>query len=149
MFYTLQINIGGRIHDRFFCEFENVAREYNKEILDRVKSGWTIKENVNRFDVAKGQQHIYVTGHTDKGEEYSIFIFDTYFEDEPKSEKLTEEKIGWLTEHHHNLFQAGLIQRAISDENISVEKFAEGYKEIERSEERDEDEFAPDWFKED
>lgn len=146
MFYTLNINIGGRTHDRFFHEFENVAREYNKEILDRLKSGWTIKENVNRFDIAKGQQYIYVTGKTDQGEDFSISIFDTYFEDESNSEKLSTEKIEWLTTHHRNLYQAEVVQRAIFDEKISVEDFAKGYAEMEKSEFWDDAEFIPEVF---
>lgn len=146
MFYTLNINIGGRIHNRFFHEFENVEREYNKEIADRVKSGWAITNNVNRFDVAKGQQYIEVEGKTPDGEDYAICIFDTYFEDESSKEILAEEKIEWLTTHHRNLYQAEVVQRAIFDEKISVEDFAKGYEEIEKSEFWDDAEFIPEVF---
>lgn len=146
MFYTLNINIGGRIHNRFFHEFENVAREYNKEILDRLKSGWTIKENVNRFDVAKGQQYIYVTGKTDQGEDFSISIFDTYFEDESKKEILESDKIYDYLVWRHNIFHANMIHRAVYNEKVSAEDFLSGCKKIHESERDGEDEFIPSEF---
>lgn len=146
MFYTLHINIGGRTHDRFFYEFENVEREYDKEIADRVKSGWTISENVQRFDVAKGQQNIYVVGKTDKGEDFSISIFDTYLEDESKQELLMSEKISNYLTWRHNIFHADLIYRAIYNERVSVKDFLSGCKKIYESERDGEDEFIPSEF---
>lgn len=148
MFYTLHINIGGRIHNRFFHDFENVEREYHKEIADRVKSGWTIEENVNRFDVAKGQQYIYVDGKTPKGEDYTISIFDTYFEDESKKEILESDKMYEILLYHWNIFHADMITRALYDENLPVDKFIAGYKKIAQSEENeDSDEFIPEEYK--
>lgn len=146
MFYTLHINIGGRIHNRFFHEFENVERQYNKEIADRVKSGWTITNNVNRFDVAKGQQYIEVEGKTPDGEDYAICIFDTYFEDESEKEVLESNKVYDYLVWRHNIFHANMIHRAVYDKNVSEEDFLSGCKKIYESERDGEDEFIPSEF---
>lgn len=146
MFYTLHINVGGRKHNRFFHEFENVEREYNKEIADRVKSGWTITSNVNRFDVAKGQQYIEVHGKTPDGEDYAICIFDTYFEDESEKEILESNKVYEYLVWRHNIFHADMIHRAVYNENVSVEDFLSGCKKIYESERDGEDEFIPSEF---
>lgn len=146
MFYTLHINIGGRIHNRFFYEFENVEREYNKEIADRVESGWTITNNVNRFDVAKGQQYIEVEGKTPDGEDYAICIFDTYFEDESEKEVLESNKVYDYLVWRHNIFHAEMIHRAVYDKNVSEEDFLSGCKKIYESERDGEDEFIPSEF---
>jgi len=146
MFYTLHINIGGRVHDRFFHEFDNVKEQYDKEISDRVTSGWTINNNVNRFDVAKGQLYTYVTGKTPQGEDFLICIFDTYWEDESSKEILESDKIYSYLSWRHNIFHADMIHRAIYNEDISEKDFMSACQKIYSAEEDGMDEYTPSEF---
>ncbi len=81
MFFTLYKNVGGRTHSRFFHHYKNAEIEYRKEIEECKKIGWTIKSNVDYFNVAKGWHEIYIDGKTSQGEEFAVAIIDTYFED--------------------------------------------------------------------
>ena len=54
-----------------------------------------------------------------------------------------QKKVEWFLEQHFNLFHAGLINRAIYDDTISLDDFVKGCRLIMETEEGDDDEFVP------
>ena len=55
-----------------------------------------------------------------------------------------QEKLSWLLQSHYNLFHADLIQRAMTDTNVSIKDFILGCVAIHTSErDTDDDEFVP------
>ena len=58
-----------------------------------------------------------------------------------------QEKLSWLLQSHYNLFHADLIQRAMTDTNVSIKDFILGCVAIHTSErDTDNDEFVPKEF---
>jgi len=58
------------------------------------------------------------------------------------------EKLSWLLQSHYNTFHADLIQRAMTDVNVSFKDFILGCVAIHTSErDTDDDEFVPEQFK--
>ena len=81
MFYILYKNVGGRKSERFFKNFENCKKEYLRAKKDRARFGWTITEDIERFNADKGFEEIQFSGKTPNEEDYTFAILDGYFED--------------------------------------------------------------------
>lgn len=58
------------------------------------------------------------------------------------------DKLGWVLQYHHNVFHADMVEKAIMDDNVSLDDFIKGYEAVCISErDTDDDEFTPNEFK--
>lgn len=146
MFYILCKNVGGRIHDRYFHDYENCLREYYKCASDAIKAGWTVSENIHRSEPDKDFEETEIKGKTKDGEDFYIAIINGYWEDESSKEILESNKVYSYLVWRHNIFHADMIHRAVNNEDVSEEDFISGCKKIYEQEENGEDEYTPEEF---
>lgn len=83
MFAIYRKNVGGRVHDRYFRNYES-ARQEIKQDVQRMRDilGAVVTETIDRMNVAKGFWEYEVRMALPDGEAASLAIVDGYFEDE-------------------------------------------------------------------
>ena len=84
MFAIYRKNVGGRILDRFFRDYDNARAELKRDV-ERMRDvcGGKVTERIDRMNEDKGFWEYEVRMTTDEGEQVSLSIIDGYFEDKP------------------------------------------------------------------
>lgn len=84
MFAIYRKNVGGRILDRYFRDYDN-ARTKLKRDVERMRDvcGGKVTERIDRMNEDKGFWEYEVRMTTSEGEQVSLAIIDGYFEDKP------------------------------------------------------------------
>ena len=83
MFAIYRKDVGGRVVDRYFKDY-NTAKTELKHDVERMRDlGGKVTERIDRFNSAKGFYEYEVRMLTAEGEKCSHAIVDGYFEDEP------------------------------------------------------------------
>ena len=84
MFAIYRKDVGGRIHDRYFRNYER-ARQEIKQDVERMRDicGAKVTETIDRMNEDKGFWEYEVRMALPNGETASLAIVDGYFEDEP------------------------------------------------------------------
>lgn len=82
MFAIYRKNVGGRIHDRYFKDYDKAKAELNSDV-DRMRDvcGGKVTERIDRMNRDKGFYEYEVRMTTGDGEQASFAIIDGYFED--------------------------------------------------------------------
>lgn len=86
MFWIYRKVIGGRKNDRYFQQEENAKNELKKDLEWIQKEGGVITRHMDYYNKEKGipvyfYDGIVPTSVNEKGEEFSLMVLDTYFED--------------------------------------------------------------------
>ena len=83
MFAIYRKNVGGRIHDRYFKNYDKAKAELNSDV-ERMRDvcGGKVTERIDRMNTAKGFWMYEVRMQLPDGEKASHAIIDGYFEDE-------------------------------------------------------------------
>lgn len=91
MFAIYRKNVGGRIHDRYFKDYDKAKAELKRDV-DAVVAwakehlNYDIKvETIDRMNVEKGFYEYEVRWTNMEGEAVSHAIVDGYFEDNPNA----------------------------------------------------------------
>ena len=83
MFAIYRKDVGGRVVDRYFKDY-NAAKTELKHDVERMRDlGSKVTERIDRFNSAKGFYEYEVRMLTAEGEKCSQAIVDGYFEDNP------------------------------------------------------------------
>lgn len=84
MFAIYRKNVGGRIHDRYFKDYDKAKTELKRDV-ERMRDvcGGKVTERIDRMNEAKGFWEYEVRMTIDTGEAVSLAIVDGHFEDEP------------------------------------------------------------------
>ena len=83
MFAIYRKDVGGRVVDRYFKDY-NVAKTELEQDVERMRDlGDKVTERIDRFNSAKGFYEYEVRMLTAEGEKCSHAIVDGYFEDNP------------------------------------------------------------------
>jgi len=84
MFAIYRKDVGGRVHDRYFKNYDK-AKEELKADVERMRDicGGKVTERIDRMNVDKGFWEYEVRLTLENGETASLAIVDGYFEDEP------------------------------------------------------------------
>ena len=84
MFAIYRKDVGGRVHDRYFKNYDK-AKEELKADVERMRDicGGKVTERIDRMNVDKGFWEYEVRMTLENGETASLAIVDGYFEDEP------------------------------------------------------------------
>lgn len=84
MFAIYRKDVGGRVHDRYFKNYDK-AKEELKADVERMRDicGGKVTERIDRMNVDKGFYEYEVRMTLENGETASLAIVDGYFEDEP------------------------------------------------------------------
>lgn len=82
MFAIYRKNVGGRIHDRYFKNYDKAKAELNSDVerMRDVCQG-KVTERIDRMNTAKGFYEYEVRMTTGEGEQASFAILDGHFED--------------------------------------------------------------------
>lgn len=82
MFAIYRKNVGGRIHDRYFKDYDKAKAEL-KSGVERMRDvcRGKVTERIDRMNTAKGFYEYEVRMTTGDGEQASFAIIDGYFED--------------------------------------------------------------------
>ncbi len=81
MFTIYTKNVGGRVFDRYYREWNNARNALLKELEELKAEGWTVESSSDYFKSDKG---IYIYGYkcrTPEGEQFSLFLHEGYFRD--------------------------------------------------------------------
>ena len=83
MFAIYRKDVGGRVHDRYFKNYDK-AKEELKADVERMRDicGGKVTERIDRMNVDKGFWEYEVRMTLENGETASLAIVDGYFEDE-------------------------------------------------------------------
>ena len=86
MFAIYRKNVGGRIHDRYFKDYDNARTELKRDV-ERMRDvcGGKVTERIDRMNEDKGFWEYEVRMRVNTGtivEQASLAIIDGYFEDE-------------------------------------------------------------------
>lgn len=83
MFAIYRKNVGGRVHDRYFKNYDKAKSELLADV-ERMKSyGVTEWETIDRMNTDKGFYEYEWRAKNFDGEQVSLAIVDGYFEDKP------------------------------------------------------------------
>ena len=84
MFAIYRKDVGGRVHDRYFKNYDK-AKEELKADVERMRDicGGKVTERIDRMNVDKGFYEYEVRMTLENGETASLAIVDGYFEDQP------------------------------------------------------------------
>ncbi|MBP3212626.1 MAG: hypothetical protein J6M41_08710 [Prevotella sp.] len=84
MFAIYRKNVGGRILDRYFRDYDNARTELKRDV-ERMRDvcGGKVTERIDRMNEDKGFWEYEVRMTTSEGEQVSLAIIDGYFEDKP------------------------------------------------------------------
>jgi len=87
MFAIYRKNVGGRVHDRYFKNYDAAKRELKADV-ERMRDvcGGKVTERIDRMNEDKGFYEYEVRMRVNTGtivEQVSLAIVDGYFEDEP------------------------------------------------------------------
>ena len=82
MFAIYRKNVGGRIFDRYFMDYDNARTELKRDVDVCAKFGGKVTERIDRMNEDKGFWEYEVRMTTCEGEQASFAIVDGYFEDE-------------------------------------------------------------------
>ena len=84
MFSIYRKNVGGRVHDRYFKNWDKANEELLADV-ERMRDvcGGKVTESTERVNVDKGFHEYEVRMTLEDGETVSHAIIDGYFEDEP------------------------------------------------------------------
>lgn len=80
MFAIYRKNVGGRIHDRYFKDYDKAEAELKSDV-ERMLPGGKVTERIDRMNHDKGFYEYEVRMTTGDGEQASFAIIDGYFED--------------------------------------------------------------------
>lgn len=82
MFAIYRKNIGGRIHDRYFKNYDKAKAELKRDVerMRDVCQG-KVTERIDGMNEAKGFYEYEVRMTTGEGEQASFALIDGYFED--------------------------------------------------------------------
>ncbi len=85
MFAIYRKNVGGRIHDRYFKDYDKAKAEILADV-ERAKSyGVTEWETIDRMNTDKGFYEYEWRTKNFAGEDVVLAIVDGYFEDNPNA----------------------------------------------------------------
>lgn len=86
MFAIYRKNVGGRVHDRYFKNYDAAKRELKADV-ERMRDvcGGKVTERIDRMNEDKGFYEYEVRMTLENGETASHAIVDGYFEDEPNA----------------------------------------------------------------
>ena len=86
MFAIYRKNVGGRIHDRYFKDYDKAKAELKRDVESmRDVCDGQVTERIDRMNVEKGFYEYEVRMRVNTGtivEQASLAIVDGYFEDE-------------------------------------------------------------------
>jgi len=83
MFAIYRKNVGGRVHDRYFKDYDKAKAELKRDV-ERMRDvcGGKVTDCIDRMNEDKGFWEYEVRMTTSDGEQASLAIIDGYFEDE-------------------------------------------------------------------
>ncbi len=83
MFAIYRKNVGGRVRDRYFRDYNNARAELKRDV-ERMRDvcGGKVTERIDRMNEDKGFWECEVRMTTSEGEQVSLAVIDGYFEDE-------------------------------------------------------------------
>lgn len=83
MFAIYRKNVGGRVHDRYFKNYDAAKRELKADV-ERMRDvcGGKVTERIDRMNVEKGFWEYEVRFTNMQGERVSYAIVDGHYEDE-------------------------------------------------------------------
>ncbi len=80
-FIIYRKNIGGRIFDRYYQQWESAKNQLQSDLNDMLKNGCKITSHVDEMNVAKGWYDYYYTLKTNYQENAELSLVTGYFQD--------------------------------------------------------------------
>ena len=82
MFAIYRKNVGGRIHDRYFKDYDKAKTELKQDV-ERMRDvcGGKVTERIDRMNEDKGFWEYEVRMTLNNGEKCTLAVIDGYFED--------------------------------------------------------------------
>ena len=128
MFYIVSKNVGGRISDFYFHDWQNAKEECDRIAEDVKNHGAFSIRHIHYKLMPQNKLVYFYEGMTKENEKFEVSVTEGYFADD----SLADDKVYELLKHHYNLFHASLLYKAIQDDSIRADLFIGGIEKIEK-----------------